>query len=74
MAPYPREPSDAVCWNCDRRADETVRVTLQMPTGDVATFALCRVCLDGISPTLAAADGQIGIRIDRDPTVLRDAR
>ncbi len=74
MPSYLHQALGSACWNCERDADDTVAVTLRMPTGDAATFALCGACLDGISPALAAAAGQIGIRIDRNPTVFGDAR
>ena len=74
MPSYLRAPSDAVCWNCDRHVDETIRVTLRMPSGGAATFALCRPCYDAIFPAVAEVAGQVGIRLECAAAVLRSTR
>ena len=64
MPSFLRQPSDAVCWNCDRDADETISVTLRSPAGVVRGFWLCRACEDDISPALTQVAADAGIAID----------
>ena len=65
MPSYLRAPSDAVCWNCDCRADETVSVFLHTPTGGEATFRLCGHCYDTIYPSFATLAREAGIAVTR---------
>ena len=74
MPSYLRQPSDAVCWNCDRDADETISVTLRSPAGAARAFRLCRACEDTISPALTHVAADAGIAIDYGASVLRFSR
>ena len=62
---YLREPSQPVCWNCDRRADEIVPVTLRTSSAIVSDFPLCRACEDTIYPALVHVAADAGIEIVR---------
>ena len=67
MPSYLRQPSDAVCWECDRWADETVAVSLHTPTGNKATYRLCGHCYDTIYPSFATLARETGITVTRPP-------
>ena len=68
MPSYLREPSDAVCWNCDRRTDETISVTLRLPGGGSAIFPLCRACHDETYTALVGVTARAGLTISRAST------
>ncbi len=65
MPSYLRTPSDAVCWNCDRWADETVAVAICTPTGGEAAFRLCDRCYDEVYPSFATTAREAGITVIR---------
>jgi hypothetical protein len=69
MPSYLHAPSDAVCWNCDRRADETISVTLRLPGRGTATFPLCRPCHDETYTALVGVTERAGLTIRRAPPV-----
>ncbi len=74
MPSYLREPSDAACWNCDRREDALVVVTLRSPAGAARAFRLCRACEDTFSPALTQVAADAGIAIDYGASALRLSR
>ena len=74
MPSYLREPSDAACWNCDRRTEDLVAVTLRSPAGAARAFALCRACEDTFFPALTQVAADAGIAIDYGTSGLRFSR
>ena len=70
MPSYLREPSAAVCWDCDRDAADTVFVTLRTPTGGEAIFPLSHSCHDALYPAVAAVAAQAGMAISQAPRAL----
>ena len=73
MLSYRRAPSDAVCWNCDRRADELIAITLRTPSGAARTFALCGDCDNAIYAVLVRVPADAGVEIVRERRGLRVA-
>ena len=49
-----RNPPAVTCWNCDRKIEQTVAVTLRAPSGGEASLRLCRPCHDSVYVPLIA--------------------
>jgi len=67
---YLRKPSAAVCWNCDRDADETVAITLRAASGGETTLTLCRHCYDAAYVPLAARTEGLSVATGHRSSVL----
>ena len=74
-----REPSDAVCWNCDRRAHDVVPATVGSPVGGHIVLTLCRACyassylpLAGGGQELMPGDGpsKLVLVVDDEPDIV----
>ena len=73
---YLRDPSAAVCWNCDRDCEGLIAVTLQAPSGSRSTIRLCDRCYDAVYVPLVARTEAIGAATGQGGSTLtlREAR
>ena len=79
MSSSSREPVAAVCWNCDRQADDVASVSLRARLGAQVAVALCHDChattylpLTAGAPELLAGGGhnKAVLVVDDDPDIL----
>ena len=79
MASSQRQPSDPVCWNCDRRAHDAVPATVRTPAGGHIALTLCRACyassylpLAGGGQELMPGDGpsKLVLVVDDEPDIV----